>query len=57
MFREMRRKRQLLPPEESVAILERMTTEHWPSTETMIIHMQFLSVMCISMAGYIFTVP
>ena len=25
MFREMRRKRQLLPPEESVAILERMT--------------------------------
>lgn len=25
MFREMRRKRQLLPPEESLAILERMT--------------------------------
>ena len=25
MFREMRRKRQLLPPEERVAILERMT--------------------------------
>ena len=25
MFREMRRKRQLLPTEESVAILERMT--------------------------------
>ena len=54
MFREMRRKRQLLPPEESVAILERMTNG------TLALHGDDdypYAVMCISMAGYIFTVP
>ena len=39
MFREMRRKRQLLPQEESVAILEKMTN----GTLAYIIHSGFIS--------------
>ena len=39
MFREMRRKRQLLPHEESVAILKKMTNACWPSTATTAIRM------------------
>lgn len=54
MFREMRRKRQLLPQEESVAILEKMTKL---STEIMAILMPFLSVIFMLMAKSIFIAP
>ena len=54
MFREMRRKRQLLPVERSVGILERMTNG---SMVTMVIRMPSPSVMCMPRARYTSILP
>ena len=47
MFREMRRKRQLLTEEESVLILQRMTSVCWLLAGMTDILMLCQSVMCI----------
>lgn len=57
MFREMRRKRQLLPQEESVAILEKMTNGTLALHGDNAILMPFLSVMFMLMAKSIFIAP
>ena len=57
MFREMRRKKQLLSNEECIEILKSCATGIVPLTGMMVIRIRFRSTMSTKTGKYFFTAP